>query len=144
MPETQNYQNHTRWFPLVHFVIFPMLTINLIWAIACVFMEFDWQRVQFLLLSFGVVLVSLAARLQALRAQDRLIRLEERLRYKEILSPSLADKASGLRTGQIIALRFASDHELPGIIERVLNGELKTNKEIKLAVKNWRGDYIRV
>ncbi|MGB7210238.1 MAG: DUF6526 family protein [Pyrinomonadaceae bacterium] len=144
MAETQNYQNHVRWFPLVHFVIFPMLAINLIWAIVCVVMEFDWHRVQFLLLSLGVVLVSLAARLQALRAQDRVIRLEERLRYKDVLSPELADKAYGLRTSQIIGLRFASDHELTGLIERVLSGELKTNKEIKLAVQNWRGDYLRV
>ncbi len=144
MSEKQTYANHTRWYPLVHFVITPLLIINLIWAIVCVVREFDWYRVQYLLLSITLVLMSLASRLQALKAQDRVIRLEERLRYKELLSPELAAKASDLRTGQIIALRFASDAELAGLVERTINGEFATTKEIKLAIKNWRGDYLRV
>lgn len=144
MAETQNYQNHTRWYPLVHFVVTPILLINLIWAVVCVVMEFEWFRVHYLLLSLGVALLSLAARLQALKAQDRVIRLEERLRYRELLSADLAKRADGLRVRQIIALRFASDEELPHLVERTLNGEFATNKEIKLAIKNWRGDYLRV
>lgn len=144
MAEQQTYANHTRWFPLVHFVISPLLLINLIWAIVCTYREFDWYRVQYLLLSFTVILVSLAARLQALKAQDRVIRLEERLRFKELLSPELAAKANGLKTGQIIALRFASDEELAGLVERTVAGEFATTKDIKLAIKNWRGDYLRV
>lgn len=144
MAETQTYQNHTRWYPLVHFVITPILLINLIWAIVCVVMEFEWFRVQYLLLSLGVALLSLAARLQSLKAQDRVIRLEERLRYREVLSPDLAKRAGGLRTGQIIALRFASDEELPQLVERTLNGEFAKTKDIKLAIKNWRADHLRV
>jgi hypothetical protein len=144
MPQEQNYQNHTRWFPLVHFVIFPMLTVNLIWAIVCVVMEFDWFRLQYLLLSVAVVLVSLAARLQALKAQDRVIRLEERLRYRDVLTADLARMASGFRAGQMIALRFASDEELPGLVSRIASGELVTSKEIKMAIKNWRPDHFRV
>ncbi len=140
----QTYANHTRWYPLVHFVITPILLVNLIWAIVCLVMEFDWFRVQYLLLSLGVALLSLGARLQALRAQDRVIRLEERLRYREVLSPELAAKASNLRVGQIIALRFASDAELSVLVERTLNGEFASNKEIKQAVKDWRADYLRV
>ncbi|MBX3292627.1 MAG: hypothetical protein KF881_07030 [Acidobacteria bacterium] len=144
MAEQQNYQNHTRWFPLVHFVISPLLLVNLIWAIVCVVQEFDWFRVQYLLLSFTLVLMSVAARLQALKAQDRVIRLEERLRYRELLPPELAAKASNFRTSQIIALRFASDDELADLATRIANGELSTPKEIKMAVTNWRGDYLRV
>lgn len=144
MAETQNYQNHTRWYPLVHFVITPILLANLIWAVVCVVMEFDWYRVQFLLLSLGVALLSLAARLQALKAQDRVIRLEERLRYREVLSADLAKRADDLRTGQIIALRFASDNELPDLVERTLRGEFATTKDIKLAIENWRADHLRV
>lgn len=144
MPEQQTYANHTRWYPLVHFVITPILLINLFWAAVCVVMEFEWFRVQYLLLSFGVALLSLAARLQSLKAQDRVIRLEERLRYREVLSPELANRAAGLRTGQIIALRFASDEELPALVERTLNGDFASTKEIKLAIKNWRGDHLRV
>jgi nitrate reductase NapE component len=144
MSDKQNYQNHTRWFPLVHFVIFPLLTVNLVWAIVCVIMEFDWYRLQFLLLSFTAVLMALAARAQSLRAQDRLIRLEERLRYRELLSPELAATASDFRVRQMIALRFASDEELPALAERIAAGELTEPKEIKMAIKNWRADHFRV
>ncbi len=144
MSEKQTYANHIRWYPLVHFVITPLLIINLIWAIVCVVREFDWYRVQYLLVSITLVLMSLASRLQALKAQDRVIRLEERLRYSSLLRPELAAKAYELRTGQIIALRFASDEELAHLVERTINGEFATTKEIKLAIKDWRGDYLRV
>ena len=144
MAEQQTYQNHTRWFPLVHFVLFPLLLINLIWQAVRLYQEPSWDRAEWLLMAFVFIGISIAARLQALKAQDRAIRLEERLRYKEVLSKDLAEKASNLKTSQIIALRFASDAELPDLVQRVLNGELKEQKEIKLAVKNWRGDYLRV
>ena len=144
MPDTQNYQNHVRWNVFVHFVISPLLAILVIWALVCVIMEFDWFRVQFLLLTIAVSLVSLAARTQALTVQNRVIRLEEWLRYKEILPTELASRATDLPVGTIIALRFAPDAELPGLVERVLSGELKTGKEIKMAVRNWRGDHLRV
>ncbi|MBX3244344.1 MAG: hypothetical protein KF685_07790 [Acidobacteria bacterium] len=144
MAEQQNYKNHARWYPLVHFIILPLLLANLIWAISSVVSDPQTIRFQYLLLSVIVVLINVAARLQPLKAQDRLIRLEERLRYKDVLSPELAERASALRTGQIIALRFASDEELPALVSQVLDGKLKTPKEIKMAVKNWRPDYLRV
>ncbi len=144
MPEQQNYQNHARWFPLVHFVLFPLALINLIWAIACVAMEFEWFRVQYLLMSIMIPILSVAARLQALKAQDRVIRLEEGLRYKELLPPDLDAKAHDFRARQMIALRFASDEELPALAERIANGELTEPKEIKMAIKNWRADHFRV
>ncbi len=96
------------------------------------------------LFSLVLILLGLAARLMALRVQDRLIRLEERLRYRELLPPDLAAKASDLPVSQIIALRFASDAELPGLVERTLNGEFAKPKEIKMAIKDWRGDHLRV
>lgn len=144
MSEQQSYNNHTRWYPLVHFVITPLLFVNMIWQIVRFSQERTWDRAEFLLMSVVFILMSLASRLQALKAQDRVIRLEELLRYKEVLPKDLAEKASKLRTGQIIALRFASDEELPDLVQRTLNGEFKTTKEIKLAIKNWRGDYLRV
>ncbi len=144
MSETQNYQNHVRWNVFVHFVISPLLAILVVWALVCVITEFDWYRVQFLLLTVAVLLVSLASRTQALTVQNRIIRLEERLRYRELLPAELAERAINLPVGKMIALRFASDEELPGLMERVLNGELKTGKEIKLAVQNWRADHLRV
>lgn len=140
----QNYQNHVRWFPLFHFVLMPLLLFNLIWHCVRLYQEPSWDRGESIILAIGLILLALAARLQALKAQDRVIRLEERLRYQAILPSDLAQKAANLKTGQIIALRFASDEELPELVEKVLNGELTESKEIKLAVKNWRGDYLRV
>lgn len=144
MSETQNYQNHVRWYPLFHFVLIPLLLFNLIWQAVMLYQERTWDRAEFVLLSLGLILLALTARLQALKAQDRLVRLEERLRYKNLLLDELAKKASNLKTGEMIALRFASDEELPELVEKCLNGEFKDTKEIKLAVKNWRGDYLRI
>jgi Family of unknown function (DUF6526) len=148
MADQQTYANHTRWFPLFHFVVMPLLLLNFLSHLVRLFMAEPYSGRKALafwvLFSLVLILLGLVARLMALKVQDRVIRLEERLRYRELLSPDLAAKASDLPVSQIIALRFASDHELPGLIERVLKGELKTNKEIKLAVKNWRGDHLRV
>jgi len=144
MKETQNFQNHVRWYPLVHFVITPLLFINLIWQIVRLSLERSWDRAENLLVAIALMLISVAARLQSLAAQNRVIRLEEYLRYKEILPADLAVQAQNLKTSQIIALRFASDEELPELVRRTLKGEFKDSKAIKLAVKNWRGDYLRV
>jgi hypothetical protein len=143
MAETQNYSNHVRWYPLVHFFLTPVLLFNFVWQIVWLYQELNWDRAENLLLAVGLIALSLAARLQALKAQDRVIRLEEVLRYKEILPPDLYEQSKKLRAGQIVALRFAADDELAELMRRVLNGELKNSKEIKLAVKNWRGDYLR-
>ena len=144
MADTQNYSNHTRWFPLVHFVIMPLLLINLISHIVRLVMTPNLSLAFWVLLSIVLILIVLAARLQALKAQDRIIRLEERLRYHRLLGSDLAAKAEDLGVDQIIALRFASDEELSGLVERTLNGEFAKPKDIKLAIKNWRGDYLRV
>ncbi|MBK9527376.1 MAG: hypothetical protein IPO41_03435 [Acidobacteria bacterium] len=144
----QNYSNHTRWYPLFHLVVMPLLVLNFLSHLVRLFMaapESGRKALAFwTLLSFALILLGLASRLQALKAQDRVIRLEERLRYREVLSPELVKRAAGLRTGQIIALRFAPDDELAGLVERTLNGEFAKTKEIKQAIKNWRGDHLRV
>lgn len=144
MAETQNYQNHVRYYPLVHFVITPLLFFNLIWQIVRLGQDFGWDRAENLLMAVVFILISLAARNQALAAQNRIIRLEESLRYREILPADLVLPADQLPTATKIALRFASDEELPALVRRAINGEFKTSKELKLAVKNWRGDYLRV
>ncbi len=144
MAETQNYQNHTRWYPLVHFVLSPILLLNLVWQIVRTYQEPSWDRAEWVLVSVALLLLSVAARLQALQAQNRVIRLEESLRYHQILSPELAAQAERLPTSCKIALRFAPDEELSVLAQKTISGELKTPKEIKLAVQNWRGDYLRV
>lgn len=145
MSDTQNYQNHTRWFPLFHFVVMPLLLFNLVWHCVRLYQEsFNWDRAESIVLAVTLMLLALSARLQALKAQDRGICLEEKLRYQTVLPNDLAQKAAKLKPGQIIALRFASDAELADLVGKTLNGELNSSKEIKLAIKNWRGDYLRV
>ena len=144
MSEQQTFQNHPRFHPLFHFVGFPILAISLIYFIVRVFQDFSWDRLMFVFLILGIVATFFLSRVNALKVQDRVIRLEERLRYKELLPNDLAEKASNFKTSQMIALRFASDKELLDLVERTLNGEFATTKDIKLAIKNWRGDYLRV
>jgi len=147
MADQQNYSNHTRWFPLFHFVIVPLLLLTFLGhLVRLIIAEPGSGRItiaSLMILSLAVLLLALAARNMSLRVQDRVIRLEERLRYKELLPADVAAKASDLPIGVMIALRFASDAELPGLIERVLNGELKGNKPIKQAVQDWRTDHLR-
>ena len=144
MAETQNYQNHVRFFPLVHFILFPALLFNLIWQSVMLYQERSWDRGEYVFMALVFIAMNLAARVQALRAQDRVIRLEESLRYQRFLSADLAFQAEQLPMGSKIALRFASDEELPELVQKAINGEFANTKEIKLAIKNWRGDYLRV
>lgn len=144
MAEKQTYANHVRWLPPYHFFLAPLMLINLIYWIVRMVQVPNWNHGWMILLSIGLVALTLLARTQALTVQDRLIRLEERLRYREVLSPELAAKAMNLRTSDYIALRFASDEELPGLVEKTLNRDFEKPKDIKLSVKNWRGDYLRV
>jgi len=133
-----------RYFPLVHFFLFPVLFFNLIWQSVRLYQEPSWDRAEMVLLAVALVAMNVAARLQALKAQDRVIRLEESLRYQRVLSPDLAFQAEQMPNGNKVALRFASDEELPELVQKAINGEFKNSKEIKLAIKNWRGDYLRV
>ena len=144
MAEQQTYANHTRWFPLVHFVTFPLLVLNFLYQAFRLYQEPSVDRAVWVVLCVVFMLIVLGARMQALKAQDRAIRLEERIRYKELLSPELAKRACELPAGKIISLRFAADEELPELTTQVLDGKLNTGKEIKTAIKNWRGDYLRV
>jgi hypothetical protein len=98
----------------------------------------------FATVSLVFILMTIAARVQALKAQDRVIRLEERMRYMRVLTPDLAAEAASFSIGQIVALRFAPDIELPELVRRTRAGEFATNKQIKSAVKTWRGDHHRV
>ena len=144
MPVQQTYANHVRWFPLVHFVILPLLFINFIYQTVRLYQEPSWDRGFWVVICLVLILMVFASRLQALRAQDRVIRLEERLRYTRLLPADLAARAMELRTGNSIALRFAHDDELEALVTRVLDGELTTTKGIKLAITKWNGDYLRV
>lgn len=141
---TQTYQNHARYHAPFHYVFAPLMFINLIWSIVALIREPGGASVKDLLVALLLAVIGLLARTSALKAQDRVIRLEEQLRYQRVLSPDWAKRAEALKIGQMIALRFASDAELPHLVQQTLEGKFATPKDIKLAIQQWRGDYLRV
>jgi hypothetical protein len=144
MATTQSFANHTRWHPPFHFFIMPVMLINFIWAIVDFVKAPGRNSGWWVVVSLALALLTLFVRTNSLKVQDRVIRLEEKLRFQQLLSPALAQQCSTLTTGQIIALRFASDDELEGLVSAVLTGKLAASKDIKQAIKNWRADTFRV
>ncbi|HLN99620.1 MAG TPA: DUF6526 family protein [Pyrinomonadaceae bacterium] len=142
--KTQNFANHTRWHPPFHFFIFPVMLINLVWSVVLFVKGPDINSGWWVVVSLALLWLMLIVRTNSLRVQDRLIRLEEKLRYQQLLSPSLSEQARKLTSAQICALRFAGDGELEGIMTQVVTGKLTKPKDIKLAIKNWRADTFRV
>lgn len=143
MAATQTYKNHTRFFPPFHFIAFPILLLNLINELRHVWMNPNRSTAFAALVAFGLVMGLLAARLMALKVQDRVIRLELQLRMRGLLPADLSARINDLTPQQMVALRFASDKELPDLVRDVLAGKLKSQKEIKLAIRDWQGDYLR-
>ena len=142
--ETQSYANHTRWHPPFHFVLSPIMLLHFAYTAYLFYRMPDFAHFEALLLAIGLVVLLLLVRINPLRAQDRLIRLEEQLRYQRVLPAELAARASQLPVGFIVALRFASDEELPALVKQVLDQKFAKPAEVKKAIKNWRGDYFRV
>ena len=140
----QTLANHTRWHAPFHFFVVPVMLINVIWAIVNFVKAPDRNSGWWIIVSLALVVLTTLVRLNPLKAQDRLIRLEEKLRYQQVLSPALCQQAGALRPDQIIALRFAGDDELEELVTGVLAGKFARNKEIKQAIKNWRADTFRV
>ncbi len=139
----QSYANHTRWNPLHHFVAVPILAANLVWRVLQAVRHPSGETWWGAVLAFGLLAGLVAARLQALTVQNRVVRLETRLRLERVLTPDLAARVGELRLGQLLGLRFASDAELPALGRRSLAGELATAGAIKREVKDWQPDYLR-
>ena len=136
----QNFKNHTKLNPSFHFFAIPATLIGLAFAI---YKFTEQQDLTNALLICAFILLGFAlsfARMYALKAQDRAIRAEEKLRYFILTNKMLP---SQLRMGQIIALRFASDEEYVSLTERAIAENL-SSKEIKMSIKNWKADYNRV
>jgi hypothetical protein len=120
------------------------MLLNFIWALVLFVRSPGWDRGRWVIVSFALVAAVYLIRTYSLKVQDRLIRLEEQLRYQRTLPADLAGRAAALALHQIIALRFASDAELPELVQQVLEGKLSKPDEIKRAIKNWRPDTLRV
>jgi hypothetical protein len=140
----QSYADHRRYFPLFHFVVQPLLIVNVLIAVTLAVRAPSFERAWAAVLAVALVLASAAARLMALTVQNRVIRLEQRLRFARVLGPAEQHEAEQLGLRQILALRFASDAELPGLVQRAAAGELTSPDAIKRAVTSWQPDHLRV
>jgi hypothetical protein len=135
--------NHARLDPGFHLSLFPLTVALVVWQAVRLARHPAGSEVFFLLLTIAVAAAVLKMRLYALKVQDRVIRLEERVRLAVLLPPDLAARVAALSEAQLIALRFACDAELPALARRTLEENL-TNKQIKQAITAWRPDYWRV
>jgi hypothetical protein len=139
----QTFANHVRFDPLFHFFLIPIFGLSTIAAVVL----FIWHpglssAWRFVLIAAGTVAM-FKIRLYALRVQDRIIRLEERLRLATLLSDPLRSRILELTEAQCIGLRFACDTEVPGLVERALAQKL-SREDIKKSIQTWRPDYWRV
>jgi hypothetical protein len=140
----QNFENHAKFVPAFHYFVLPMVTINFGWQI------YRWRAGGFtrdgfesVLLAAALVVGFICARTFAMKVQDRVIRLEERLRCARLLPADLQPRIGEFTAGQLVALRFASDAELPALARKVLDEKLTERKAIKQLIKNWKPDYDR-
>lgn len=139
----QNLQNHAKFDPLFHFFLGPVALIFTIATIYHAVQNPGMEAYMHILIALWALILVFRMRIYSLKVQDRVIRLEERLRLAGLLSEPLKTKSAALTEGQLIALRFASDSEVSGLVEKALAGNLKP-KEIKQAIQTWRPDYWRV
>src|ERR1700690_3631621 len=130
----QNYKNHVRLVPLFHYFVLPVLVAKHAFSAASVIAS---------LTALALILVAFFGRIFALTVQTRLIRLEMRLRMQEVLPADLRARILEFRPGQLVALRFASDTELPELARKVLDENLIDQKTIKQMIRDWQGDFLR-
>ncbi len=148
--ESQSYDHHTRWDPAFHFFILPVFVIGLIMSLIHFFAHLghsdfreNFHAVMLILLATACLLLVFKVRTYSLKVQDRVIRLEERLRLAQLMPEPLRSRIPELTVDQLCGLRFASDAEVSKQAERALNEKL-SRADIKKAIKTWRPDYWRV
>ena len=119
------------------------MAVYLLWSIWLLIRQPGLESGMNLVLSFALVVTFFLTRINALKVQDRLIRLEEQLRFQRVLSAELAARASSIPVPFLVALRFAPDEELPDLVSQVLERKFAKPVEVKKAIKSWRGDHWR-
>lgn len=140
----QGYENHRRYVIGYHMVATLLLFAYLVYVIYVLIVDFSVGAIFALFLGITLMLVGFYAREFALRVQDRVIRLEERHRLAQILPEDLKSSIPSLTIDQLVALRFASDDELPELTRRVLSENITDREHIKKLIKNWRPDDQRI
>jgi hypothetical protein len=143
-PAEQTYATHRRFVPMYHFVAAALFLVNLVYAVIQVFGGFTVGRLIHGLAAIALLILYWYARTFATGVQDRVIRLEERLRLQELLDPDVRARIPELTTRQLVALRFASDGELQGLVRRVFDERIDDPETIKRLIVDWRPDHCRV
>src|SRR6185295_15595092 len=136
MSATQSAASHTKWDPIFHFFIAPVFALNFINSVVVLVRHPSFDTAWTTVVTFGLLAVAFKTRLNSLKVQDRLIRLEERLRLSGLLDDRLRPRIHELTEQQLIALRFASDAEIPGLVAMVFSNQLSP-KDIKKSIVNW-------
>jgi hypothetical protein len=139
----QTFENHARIRPAYHYVAFPLFAVNVFFALYQVVTAFSWANLVACGVAVALVLLFFEARLMVLSVQDRVIRLEETLRMRALLPADLQPRIADLTVKQMVALRFASDGELPELARKVLDGTIADQKAIKQMIREWRADHQR-
>ena len=141
--QSQTYKNHAKFDASFHFFLAPLAMAMLIATIVQLVRQPGWMSAEHVVVALWAVVLTFKVRVYGLKVQDRVIRLEERLRLKEIAPPALQSRIADLSEDQLIGLRFASDAEVPGLMTQALAGNWN-RKQIKEAIKTWRPDYWRI
>ncbi len=140
----QNFKNHAKMVPAYHYWMTSMLVLPSLYLGYGVVTDFSFADLVTFIFSVGVVFAAFFARWFALGVQDRVIRLEEQLRMEKLLPEELKQRIPEVTTEQMIALRFASDEELTGLVFTALSEGISDRKTLKQAIKNWRADNQRI
>jgi uncharacterized membrane protein YciS (DUF1049 family) len=140
----QSFESHAKIVPLYHRWATALIVLPTLYFGYRAALDFSVDRLALFLFAVGMALVALFARVFPLGVQDRLIRLEERLRMEQLLPQDLKVRIPELTTKQLVGLRFASDEELPDLVRRVLTEGIADKNEIKRVIKRWRPDDQRI
>lgn len=141
--KVQNFENHGKTVPMFHFFVLPVLVINIVSAIVRLVRYPNVGNGIWLLVTVALLFLAFNIRMFALTVQDRVIRLEMRLRLQQLLPQDLKARIPEFTVNQLVALRFAGDAELPELARKVLDEKLNDRKAIKKLIRNWQPDYLR-
>jgi len=143
MPTTQDLAHHTKWDPPFHFFAAPVFLANAIYSIVTLIRYPSFDSGWAMVVALALAVVTFKGRINPLKVQDRLIRLEERQRLSGLLPEPLRSRIGELTERQLVSLRFASDAEIPGLVAMTFSNQLSP-ADIKKSIVNWRADNFRV
>jgi hypothetical protein len=143
MSKPQTFKNHAKFVPAFHFFAVPIAAANFVLAAMRAFENPTRDTIMAALMGASLLVMYFLARVFALTVQDRIIRLEMRLRLRELLPADLVPRIPEFTTAQLVSLRFAGDAELPALARKVLDERMQDRKQIKMLIRDWQADNLR-